>query len=104
MGMRTIDGPGEGKKYVTTDEAAAWMNVSDKTLKRMAERTDWLLPVKIGDRTLWDWADIFALAQMLSKRGEIVLEEKSEKKSAAPLRPGKPLSRPVVDDDEDASS
>jgi len=65
MGMRAVDGPGKGY-FVDTATAAAWLDISRKTLFRLAAASDWLEPTHEGRRVLWRWEDIHALAQVMA--------------------------------------
>jgi hypothetical protein len=88
MGTRPVDGPGRGK-YVSTDTAAEWLGISDHTFEALADQFDWLTPVKIGRRTVWNWFDVVCVAHILDRRRGVALEAKSEKKSDGPAGPRK---------------
>lgn len=66
MAARSIDGP-EGQQ-LTTAEAARWLSVDAKTLRRLAAATDWMRPVRIGKATRWHWLDVVVLAHILARR------------------------------------
>jgi hypothetical protein len=79
VAARTIDAPGRPERsFVTTEEAAEWLGVGTSTFLRLVGRktggaalpgvAEWMRPAGHGDKLLWDWADVFALRQILMKR------------------------------------
>lgn len=72
MPARTVEAPGSGQ-FLTTDEACAWLHVSEGTFDSIVEAEGWVRPTRIGrkgGRVLWHWLDIFVLGHVLSRRSE----------------------------------
>jgi hypothetical protein len=68
VASRTIDGP-DGQ-HLTTQEAARWLSIDPKTLRRLAAaHADWLRPIGIGKATRWNWFDIVCLGHIMGRRG-----------------------------------
>jgi hypothetical protein len=102
MAMRPVDGPGKGK-YVSTDVAAEWLGISDHTFENLTEQFDWLRPIKIGRRTVWDWFDVVVVGHILKQRHGVALEVKSEKKSEGQGGPRKATEGQGRESDPDVS-
>ena len=54
---------------LTTAEAARWLSIDAKTLRRLAAaNSDWMHPIGIGKATRWNWLDVVVLGHLMARR------------------------------------
>lgn len=69
MPARTVEAPGTGQ-FLTTDEACAWLGISESTLDAISEQEEWFRPTRVGRKVLWQWLDVFVMGHIMARRKE----------------------------------
>jgi hypothetical protein len=84
VGTLSIEGPGQGHKFVTPEEAAAFLRIGEDTFeRRILKAYPWVKARKIGRKTLYLALDVAVVGYLIerSESPEELVDDPVERQS-----------------------